>query len=127
PGEYRHPGGVLPALPPWQAATPNRRRNAVNTQTLIHQSRLAAPYLRARIARSPLYKKIVSLFALDPCRIPAPVAVPVRRPRVIASAMVAMLAMVAVGQAHAQAWDVEPNRGRVSQDWDWSTDGRLVD
>lgn len=112
----------------------------MNLQTLWTQSRFAAPYLRARFARSPLFKKVVSLLEsmvsiigsiMEPCRIPVPVpvTVPVRRgPRAMPSMMIALLGTFSVGTAHAQAWDVEPNRVRhPSSEWNWSTDGRLVE
>lgn len=103
----------------------------MNAQTLWSQSRLAAPYLRARIARSPLQKKVLSLLhalgpALEPCRIPAPVAVPVRRPRLAPAVMIAMLGMLSVSSAQAQPYDVE-QRIRPGSDWNWEVDGRLIE
>lgn len=110
----------------------------MNVQTLWNQSRFAAPYISARYWRSPLYKKVLSLLdtlldairsIVEPSRIPVPVpvTVPVRRPRVMPSMMIALLGVFAVSSAHAQAWDVEPNRVRPSSEWNWSTDGRLVE
>lgn len=106
----------------------------MNVQTLWTQSRFAAPYVRARWGRNPLFKKVAGLSAwfrpaADPCRIPAPLPgrVPARGPRVIAALAIALLGAVAVGDAAAQPWDVAPRRASWGSDYEWTQPGQLVE
>ena len=97
----------------------------LNLTHLVHLARLSGPWAAGRMAglrsaSSSLRRGLSRLaHALDPCRLPAPVPLPVRVPTLRAAAMVSSLWLGMTVASPAQA-------ARTSS-FQLTTDGRLVD
>lgn len=96
-----------------------------SAMSLYRQARVSMPWARAWFDRSrigalrPSLKVFETLgLSLEPCRIPAPIRVPVRRPRIVFPAALAALLLASASTAFA--WN-KPGA------WNSVADGRLVD
>ena len=93
-------------------------------QTLLSLARPLGHLIEARIRSAS--KVIAARPALEPCRVPAPVHIPVRRPpsfaRVFVVALSSVIAFAGVASAQ-ESWRQTTTTSR----FDWTVDGRLVD
>jgi hypothetical protein len=108
----RHQGGDV-------LTRPTKRRNAMfTTATLLGSLRPSLYWARVRMATSRHFQSFMRVMAVEPCRVPALVPIPVpRRPRAVAAA-VALMAAAALVPAASHA---------ARTGFETTADGRLVD